>query len=705
MRRLATIALVLAAMPTLAGSPVKPATTINPLLTEWKTPFGVPPFEAIKPEHFVPAFEAAMAAQRKEIDALVGSAEAPTFANTVEALDDSGELLASVGNVFFNLSSAETNDQLQAIAREMAPKLSAFRDDIFLNEKLFARVKAVWDGRDLLRLGPDQGTLLKKTYDGFVRGGANLAPADKERLRAVNAELAGLGVRFGDNLLAQTNAYRLVIDNQADLAGLPTSVVAAAAETARAAKLDGKWVFTLHSPSIWPFLQSASNRELRRQILDAYTTRANHDDGQDNKSVASKIAALRAAKAGILGYRTWADLVLDDSMAKTPERVYGLLTQLWPPALARARQEAADLQAQIKAEGQDFTLEAWDWGYYTEKVRKARYDLDEEEFKPYFSLDNVRQGAFWLAGKLYGLQFVERHDIPKYHPEVRTFEVKDADGSLVGILLVDYHPRPGKRGGAWMNNYRDQWIRNGKDIRPIIGNVGNFTRPTGDLPALLTIDEVETLFHEFGHALHGLVSKCRYRSLSGANVARDFVELPSQIMENWVLEPEVLKVYAKHYKTGQVIPPALVEKLNKAKQFNQGFATTEYLAACFLDLDWHTLLAPSEVNSAAFEKLSLARMGLMPEIVSRYRTTYFNHIFGGDGGYSAGYYSYVWAEVLDADAFQAFKERGIFDQATARAFRSDILERGASEDPMELYKRFRGREPSVEPLLAKRGLK
>ncbi|MCU0293679.1 MAG: M3 family metallopeptidase [Thermoanaerobaculaceae bacterium] len=705
MHRVVTFALVLAALPALAGPPAQPAAAPNPLLQEWKTPFGVPPFEAIKPEHFMPAFEAAMAAQRKEIDAIISSPQAPSFANTLEAMDASGELLASVGNIFFALSGAETNDQLQAIAREMAPKLSAFQDDILLDEKLFARVKAVWDGREGITLNPDQRMLLKKTFDGFVRGGANLAPAQKDRLRAVNADLASLGVRFGDNLLAQTNAYRLVIDKQEDLAGLPPSVVAAAADAARAAKLEGKWVFTLHSPSIWPFLQSSSERELRQQILTAYTTRANHGDEQDNKAIASTIAALRAEKARILGYATWADLVLDDSMARTPERVYGLLTQLWPPALARARQEAADLQAQIKAEGQDFKLEAWDWRYYTEKVRKARYDLDEEEFKPYFELDRVRQGAFWLAGKLWGLQFVERHDIPRYHPEVKTFEVKDADGSLVGILLVDYHPRPGKRGGAWMNNYRDQWVRNGTDVRPIIGNVGNFTRPTGDVPALLTIDEVETLFHEFGHALHGLLSKCRYRSLSGTAVARDFVELPSQIMENWVLEPEVLKIYARHYKTGAVIPPALVEKLNKAKQFNQGFATTEYLAACFLDMDWHTLLAPSEVNAAGFEKLALARIGLIPEIVSRYRTTYFNHIFGGGGGYSAGYYSYVWAEVLDADAYQAFREKGIFDQATARAFRTNILERGASEDPMELYRRFRGREPSVEPLLAKRGLR
>jgi len=694
---------VAAATPSLpfAAAPLAP----NPLLEPWNTPFGVPPFERIEPEHFAPAFEAAMAAQRKEIDAIANNPEPPTFANTLEALDASGELLASVSAVFFNLSQAETSEALQQLAQELAPRLSQFRDDIFLNEKLFQRVKAVWDRREALPLAPDQRMLLKRTTMAFIRGGAGLDAKAKERLRAINAELAVLGVRFGDNLLKETNEYRLVIDRQEDLAGLPAGVVAAAAEAAKTAKLDGKWVFTLHSPSIWPFLQYADKRELRRQILEAYTMRGNRGNAQDNKAVASRIAALRAEKARLLGFSTWAGFVLDNAMAKTPENVYGLLNQLWPAALAKARREAADLQAQIEAEGGTFRLEPHDWRYYAEKVRKARYDLDEEEFKPYFQLDNVREGMFWLAGRLWGLQFVERTDVPRYHPEVKTFEVKDADGSHVGILMLDYHPRPSKRGGAWMTNYRDQWVKNGTDIRPVIANVGNFTRPAGDIPALLTLDEVETMFHEFGHALHGLLSKCRYRSISGTEVALDFVELPSQIMENWVLEPEVLKVYARHYKTGQPIPQPLVDRLLRARQFNQGFATTEYLAACLLDMDWHTLLVPAEVDAAAFEALSVARMGLPPEIVSRYRTTYFNHIFGGGGGYSAGYYSYVWAEVLDADAFEAFKEHGVLDQATARSFRTNILEKGASEEPMELYMRFRGRAPSVAPLLARRGLR
>lgn len=687
----------------LAASP--PAASSNPLLESWNTPFGVPPFERIKPEHFAPAFEAAMAAQRKELAAIVDNPEPATFANTLVALDASGELLASVGYVFFNLSQAETNEQLQTLSQDMAPRLAAFRDDIYLNEKLFARVKAVWDRRESLGLEPDQHMLLKRTHTTFVRGGAELAGAARERLRAINAELASLGVQFGDNLLKETNAYRLVIDRKEDLSGLPPAVIDAAADAAKAAKLDGKWVFTLHSPSIWPFLQYADSREMRKQILDAYTNRANHDGATDNRAVASRIAALRAEKARLLNYPTWADFVLANGMAQKPERVYALLNQLWPPALARARQEATDLQAQIKAEGDAFTLEPHDWRYYAEKVRRARYDLDEEAFKPYFQLDNVRDGAFWLAGKLWGLKFVERNDIPTYHPEVRSFEVKDADDSHLGILLVDYHPRPSKRGGAWMTNYRDQWVKDGVEIRPVIANVGNFTRPTGELPALLTIDEVETLFHELGHALHGLLSKCRYRSISGTEVALDFVELPSQIMENWVLEPELLKVYARHHKTGEIIPAALVEKLSKARKFNQGFATTEYLAASLLDLDWHTLLAPAEVDAAQFERLAIARMGLIPEIVSRYRTTYFNHIFGGGGMYSAGYFSYIWAEVLDADAYQAFRDKGIFDSATARSFRTNILEKGASEEPMDLYIRFRGHAPSVEPLLIKRGLK
>ena len=701
---LAVVLLALAAPLGAAEAKAGPASP-NPFLEEWTTPFGVPPFDRIQAEHYLPAYQEAIARQKKAVEAIVASAEPPTFANTLEPLDLSGEMLWKVDNVFTNLSSAETNERMQAVAKEVAPLLAAARDDIRMNGKLFARIKAVWERRAGAPLDAEQQKLLGDTYRQFVRGGANLDAKGKERLRAINAELATLGLRFGDNLLAETNGYRLVVDRSEALAGLPPAVVEAAGTAAKAAGLEGKWVFTLHAPSIWPFLQAADDRELRRQILTAYVTRADHGDERDNKATLSRIACLRSEKAKLLGYATWADYVLDENMAKRPERVYALLRQLWAPALAVARKEAADLQEAVRKDGKDFSLEPWDWRYYTEKVRKTRYDLDDEALRPYFALDNVRQGAFDVARKLWGLSFTERKDIPVYHPEVKAFEVKDADGSHVGVFLVDYHPRPGKRGGAWMNNYRDQYVARGKEVRPVVSNVGNFSRPTAEAPALLSLDEVETLFHEFGHGLHGLLARGRYRSLTGTSVAADFVELPSQIMENWAREPQVLKAYARHWKTGEPIPDALVGKLQASARFDQGFATVEYLAACFLDMDWHTIPEPVEHDATAFEKKSLDGIGLVPQIVSRYRSPYFNHIFGGDGGYSAGYYDYVWAEVLDADAFEAFKEKGIFDQATARAFRTNILEKGGTEEAMELYRRFRGQEPSVEPLLARRGLK
>jgi peptidyl-dipeptidase Dcp len=683
--------------------PTAPKPPVNPFFTEWTTPFGVPPFAEIKEEHYLPAFKEGIARRRAEVDAIVATPNAPSFANTIEALEGSGMLLAKVRPVFFALLDAESTPGMQELAKEIAPMMAAQRDDVFLNEALFGRVKAVWEQRDTIQLTPEQQTLLRNTYREFVRGGANLAAAQKERLRAINGELSVLTLKFSDNLLAETNAYRLVVERSEDLAGLPASSVAAAAEEAVTAGLPGTWVFTLKAPSIWPFLQYADNRELRRQIVTAYITRCDHGDAADNKGVLSRIVALRTGKANLLGFPTWADFVLDERMAKTPDRVYALLNQVWTPALAVAKKEAADLQAAIKAEGGDFALQPWDWRYYTEKVRKARYELDEEALRPYFKLDNVRDGAFTVANRLWGLTFVPRPDLPGYNPEVKAFEVRDRDGSTLGVLMTDYHPRASKRGGAWMDNFRDQWVKDGTDIRPVIYNVGNFSRPTGDTPALLSVEEAKTLFHEFGHALHGLLSRCRYRSTSGTAVYRDFVELPSQIMENWVLDPTVLPLYARHWKTGAPIPGELVAKLKKSEQFDQGFTTTEFVAAAFLDMDWHTRTDTTEVNTTEFERAALGRIGLIPEIVVRYRSPYFNHIFGGD--YSAGYYSYNWAEVLDADAFQAFSEKGIFDQDTARSFRVNILERGGSEDPMELYKRFRGREPSVEPLLARRGLK
>jgi len=696
---LAVAVLVLVAVPA-AAQPATTAKADNPFFVEWKTPFGVPPFGLIKTEHYMPAYDEAIARQRAEVAAISSSKAAPTFANTIEALDGTGLLLAKVDAVFSNLRGSDTNDQLQAIAKDVAPKQAALRDDILLDETLFKRVKAVWERRAKLKLTPEQAKLLDDTYKNFVRGGANLDPAQKERMRAINKDLSLLSVTFADNLLKETNAYRLVIDKPEDLAGLPERMVAGAAAAAKAAGLEGKWVFGLQAPSIWPFLQSADNRELRRQILAAYTSRCDHGDASDNKAVLTKIAALRAERAKLLGYQTHADFVLEERMAKTPDKVYALLDRVWKPALVVARKDAADLQAQLNQGGGDLKLEAADWRWCAEKVRKARYDLDEQALRPYFKLDNARDGAFYVANRLYGITFTELKGLPVHNPEVKAFEVKDANGSHLGVYYADYHPRPGKRGGAWSSSFRGQHFEKGKDVRPVVVNVMNFSPPVGDAPALLSLEEVETLFHEFGHGLNALLSRIHYRTLAG--MPRDFVELPSQIMENWVLEPEVLRVYAKHWKTGEVIPDALIEKIKASRKFDQGFATVEYTAACYLDMDWHTLTEPREVDATAFENAGMAKIGLPPEIVVRYRSPYFQHVFAG--GYSAGYYGYIWCEVLDSDAFQAFKEKGLFDQATARSFRTNILEKAGSEDPMEMWMRFRGREPRVEPLLEKRGL-
>jgi peptidyl-dipeptidase Dcp len=693
--------LLLAAPAALAQSPTGGEAPDNPFFQEWKTPFGAPPFEQIETKHFLPAIREGVAQHRREVEAIANNPAPPTFANTLERLDQAGLLLERATAVFQNLSSAETSDALQAIQREVAPMLAAHRDDILLDPALFARVKAVWDARATLGLEPDQQKLLEDTWKDFVRGGALLPKEGQARLRKINAELAGLSVKFGNNLLKETNEYRLVIDKKEDLAGLPDRVVAGAAETAKKAGLEGKWLFTLQAPSLWPFLQGADDRNLRRQIFTAYATRGDHGNESDNKATLSRIAALRAEKAQLLGYKTHADYVLDQNMAKTPARVYEFLHRLWTPAKAVAAREAADLQAAIRAEGKDFALEPWDWSYYAEKVRKARFDLDEQALRPYFALDRVREGAFWVANRLYGITFTELSGVPVYHPEVKAYEVKDTDGSHLAVYYVDYHPRPGKRGGAWSSRYRGTWIEKGVSVRPVVVNVCNFSRPAGDAPALLSIEEVETLFHEFGHGLNSILSRVRYRSL--ASPPRDFVELPSQIMENWATEPEVLQHYARHWKTGEVIPADLVEKIKKSRQFNQGFATVEYLAASLLDMDWHTLAETREKDATAFENASLERIGMPRQIVPRYRSPYFQHIFAG--GYSSGYYSYIWAEVLDADAFQAFKEKGLFDPATARSFRTNVLERGGSEEAMALYVRFRGKEPSVEPLLARRGLR
>lgn len=675
----------------------------NPFFSEFDTPFGVPPFEKIKEEHYLPAFKEAMEQQKQKIEAIIDDPEPPTFENTIEALENSGTLLRTVGNVFGVLNGSMTNEKMQTIAKEAAPLRSKHRDDIQLNEKLFQRIKAVYGQKEKLDLTVEQNMLLEKYYRDFVRGGANLNKEDKDKLREINKELSILTVRFGENVLKENNRFEMIIEKEEDLSGLPQAVVSAAAEAAKEKGYEGKWLFTLQKPSMIPFLQYSDKRDLREKIFKAYINRGNNNDELDNKDILSRIVLLRMKRAHLLGYKSHADYVLERNMAKKPKNVYDLLNQLWEPALKRAKKEAKELQEIIHEEGHDFKLQPWDWWYYAEKLKKAKYAFDEETLRPYFKLENVMDGAFYVANKLYGIQFAEREDIPKYHQDAKVFEVKEADGSHIGIFYADYFPRASKRGGAWMNSLRKQSKRDSTEIHPVITNNGNFSKPTGDKPALLSSEEVLTLFHEFGHGLHGLLSDCTYYRVSGTSVARDFVELPSQIMENWAFEPEVLKVYAKHYKTGEVIPQELIDKLEAARYFNQGFATVEYLAASFLDMDWHTLSEAKEQDVQEFETESLNRIGLIPEIIVRYRSPYFRHIFSG--GYSSGYYSYIWAEVLDADAFEAFKETSLFDQKTAQAFRKNILERGGTEDPMILYKRFRGAEPKVEPLLKKRGLK
>lgn len=694
-----TVALAVAACAALAALALA---TSNPFFTEWDTPFGVPDFDRIEVADYMPAFKEGMRAQAAEVRAIIDNPEAPTFANTIEALEASGAVLDRVSSVFFNLNSADTNEEMQAVAKEVAPMLSKHSDDIALDPDLFARVKAVYDARESAGLDAEQRRLLDEYYKDFVRGGANLGEQDKVRLREINERLSVLSLQFGENVLDDTNGFAMVIDDETDLEGLPPAVVQAASEAASERGHEGKWVFTLHKPSMIPFITYSPRRDLREKIYTAYTKVGMNGGDSDNREILVEMANLRLERAKLLGYPSHAAFVLDDNMAKTPQAVYDLLGKLWTPALARAKAEEAELQAMADAEGGDFQIQPWDWWYYAEKVKKAKYDFDDEALRPYFQLDAVREGAFTVANRLYGITFTKRDDLPKYHKDVQVYEVKDADGSHIGIYTVDYYPRASKRGGAWMNAYRKQSRLAGKEVTPIICNVSNLSRPTGDTPALLSLDEVSTLFHEFGHALHGLLSDCTYKRLSGTDVARDFVEMPSQVMENWAFEPEVLALYARHYQTGEPIPADLLERMNKAKLFNQGFATTEYLAASFLDMDWHSITEPYHGDPMAFEEESLGRIGLIPEIVSRYRSPYFRHIFAG--GYSAGYYSYIWAEVLDADAFQAFKEHGLFDHDTANAFRRNILAAGGTEDPMVLYKRFRGHDPSIEPLLERRGL-
>ena len=683
----------------------------NPFLVEWDTPFGTPPFSKIKEEHYLPAFEAAIKEQKEKIQAIVDNKEEATFENTILALENSGKLLDKVSSIFFNMTGAINNDKMQEIAEEVTPMVTKMGDEISMNADLFARIKVVYDKEKGMSQGTEQSSnlndeqrmVLKKHYEGFVRGGALLEGEDQKRLKEVNGKLANLSLQFRKNVLAETNAFELVIDNKKDLSGLPQSAIDAAAITAKEKGHDGKWVFTLDYPSIWPFMQNADNRALREKLHKAYIHRGDNNNENDNKEIVAEIANLRVEKANLLGFSSYAAYILDNNMAKTPDKVYKLLNQLMSAALPNAKKEAVELQKVIDASGENFKLAHWDWWYYTNKLKQQKYALDDEILRPYFKIENVRDGAFEVAHKLYGITFTEMDNVDKYQEDVTVFEVKEADGTPVGILYTDFFPRTSKRAGAWMTSFRKEYKENGKRIPPIISIVCNFSKPTADKPSLLTFDEVTTLFHEFGHALHGLLANTTYNSLSGTSVARDFVELPSQIMENWAAEAEVIKTFAKHYKTGEVIPDELLEKMDKAGKFNQGFVTVEYMAAALLDMDWHTITEKQDINTNEFEKASLEKMGLIPEIIVRYRSTYFSHVWGG--GYASGYYGYIWAAILDSDAFATFKEKGLYDQETAKKWRDNVISQGGTKEAMEMFIDFKGQEPSIEPLLEKRGLK
>nr|WP_304328401.1 M3 family metallopeptidase [Phocaeicola plebeius] len=676
------------------------ADTSNPFLSEFETPYGTPDFDCIKVEHYEPAFLKGIKQQNEEIKAIVENPDEPSFENTIVALDNSGEILARVSGVFFALTEADTNDEMMALEAKIAPMLSEHSDNIFLNQELYKRVAAVHAQEEAgkIQLTTEQHYLLDKYYKEFIRSGAGLDAQKQERLREINKQLSTLTIEFGNHVLADNNDYLLVVDKKEDLAGLPDAVIAGAAQEAKAHGKDGKWVFTLQESSRTPLLQYAQNRELRKNIYQAYTSLGNRGNANDNKEVLKKVLALRLEKAQLMGFNNFAEYQLADNMAKNPKNALDLLYGLWEYSIKNAKAEAAELQKIMDREGKGEKLEAWDWWYYAEKLRQEKYDLNEDAIKPYFSQEDVHNGLCTVVNKLYGITLTPCDSISVYNKDVKTYIVKDADGSLLGVFYSDYMPRASKRSGAWMSNFREQQ----EGVRPLIYNVASFTKPAGDLPSLLTIDEARTMYHEFGHALHGLLTQCKYKGVSGTSVAQDFVELPSQIMEHWAVSPEVLKMYAKHYQTREAIPDSLIAKIENQALFNQGFMTTELLAAAILDMEMHCLTTMEGFDVLQFEKQLMDKLGLIPQIAPRYRSTYFNHIMGG---YAAGYYSYIWAERLDTDAFEAFKEHGLFDQATATSFRKNILEKGGSDDPMKLYVTFRGAEPSLDALLKTRGLK
>ena len=675
--------------------------SMNPFFTDYDAPYQIPPFDEIKEEHYMPAFERGMKEQLEEIDQIANNPEQPTFENTLVELERTGKTLSKVADVFFNLLSSNTNEQMDKIAAEVSPKLSAHSDAISLNKKLFNRVHLVYEQRNELGLSTEQMRLVEETHKGFIRSGVQLDTQSMEKLTQINQELSSLSVQFDQNLLKETNeGYSLLIDDENQLDGLPEDFRDQAAKLAEENGHDGKWMFKPTRVSMYPFLTYSTQRDLREKLYNSYIKRGDNDNDRDNKNLAIEMADLRLERANLLGYKTHADFVLENTMAKNTGRVKNLLDQVWEPGLSRAKKEVEEMQDLIQEEGGNFELAAWDWWHYSEKIRQLKYDFSEEEIKPYFSETKVLQGAFDVATKLFDITFHERFDLPKYHDVVRTFEVKNLEGDVIGIFYTDYTIRSNKGGGAWMNTFGTQSKFDGIKI-PLVMNTCNFPPPNDEGISLLSFEQVTTLFHEFGHALHGLLSDATYPSLSGTNVTRDYVEFPSQMMENWAREPEVIAEYAKHYKTNEPIPTELLDKISKASKFNQGFATTEYVAASYLDMAWHTQ-EEQVADANVFEKQTLDALGLIPEITSRYRSTYFAHIFAG--GYSMGYYSYLWTEVLEADAFEPFKQKGIFDKETADKLKKYVYSAGNTDDLMTQYVRYRGSEPKIESLLEKRGL-
>jgi peptidyl-dipeptidase Dcp len=674
----------------------------NPLLGAWDAPFGVPPFDRISSSDYLPALRAGMDEQNVEIATIADNTDAATFANTVEALEISGAALARVASVFYAVNSAHADKTVRETAGVIAPEMAAHKDGILLNEALFERVRDVYEQREILELGAEQRRLLEETHKRFVRAGAGLQGPAQSRLREINAKLAELSQQFDENLLDETNDFELLVTDRSDLGGLPENLVEmAAAEAGRRGHGSASWVFTLHRASINPFLQYSPNRALRKKIFEAYARRGDNGNAADNNAIIAQTVALRAERAALLGYDSHAHYVLSDEMAETPDRVFELLDQIWQPARRVAELERADLQAMMATDGIDETIRGWDWRYYSEKVRKAKYDIDDDALRPYFEVNAVRDGVFALATRLFGLQFEERDDLPRWHPDQQVFEVLEADGSHLAILYMDYFARETKQGGAWMNELRQQSNVDGF-VTPIVTNNFDFPAPTEAAPSLLSLRNAETFFHEFGHALHGMFSDVTYESLAGTNTPRDFVEFPSQLMENWMSTPEVLGMFARHYKTGEPMPQAIIDKINASVKFNQGFQTVEYMAATYLDMAYHVRDTAEAIEPRTFESDAMAAIGLLDEIIPRYRSGYFAHIFAG--GYSAGYYSYIWSEVLDADTFMAFKEKDLFDPETAAAYRKHILSTGGTRPGMDLYRDFLGRDPEIGPLLERRGL-